>query len=194
MHQVLKVEFFNSLLAFRWDSGRKSKLDFLKCGMVCTVSFLAPLIIAALWLAANSALGPFADIFFNYLPLHSAMTGLHEILSRHDRASYLVSFTLKVGGYRVMVLCAIFAYYRVLAKSKKTRQPKGHCCACLSLLFFFPFTPPWRASSGITTTCHLPIFPQYQQGSVFSIGPNFQKKDLTTRSRKLFRYWSFSLR
>ena len=106
---VLPVAF-GTLLAFRWDSGRKSMLDFLKCGMVCTASFLAPLIIAALWLAANSALGPFANIFFNYLPLHNAMTGWHEILSEHDRASYLVNYTLKVGGYRVMVLCAIFAY------------------------------------------------------------------------------------
>ncbi|MCD4654578.1 hypothetical protein K8T06_11695, partial [bacterium] len=93
--------------SFRWDFQRKLTLDLLKCGAICAVSFLIPIIITLVWLAANSALNPFMNIFFNYLPLHSTMTQWHANIPRFNYLLYLIESTFKFGGYGVLFLCSL---------------------------------------------------------------------------------------
>lgn len=104
---------FGTLLAFRWASRSRSVVDFLTCGAVCSVSFLAPVIAAIFWLAANSALVPFTSMLLEYHPLYMGMTGSHEHISEPDRAFYLLESTLKLGGYVALFMCSLFAYYRM---------------------------------------------------------------------------------
>ena len=113
---------FGTLLVYRWHSRRRSTRDLLKCGAVCGASFLVPVVTAVLWLAANSALGPFTSIFIDYLPLHTVMTGWQENITGLDRASYLIEFTHKLGGYKTMFVCSLFAYYRVFTRSGQDRS------------------------------------------------------------------------
>lgn len=120
---------FGTLVAFRWGRRGKSLRDFLMCGAVCGLSFLLPAVLAVLWLWKNSALADFAAMFFNYLPLHVSLTGAQEDLSGFDRVFYLVEQTLQFGGYGALVLCALFAGYRVAARSGQKRETMLSCVA-----------------------------------------------------------------
>lgn len=103
---------FVTLLTFHWNSRNESLLDLLSCGSVCAVSFFLPVIIAVVWLAANSALYPFINIFSQYMPLHNAITGGHMNLSGFNHVLYILQNTIGLGGYSVLFLCSLFAYYR----------------------------------------------------------------------------------
>ena len=112
---------FGALLAFRWHSQRKSTLDFLKCAAVSGVSLLVPASIALVWLAANSALVPFIDILFNYLPLYTSMTGTHVSISGLDRVLYLLAGTFTFGGFGALLLCSLFGYYHVVTHTDEDK-------------------------------------------------------------------------
>ncbi len=132
---------FGTLLAFRWNFQKKSALDLLKCGAVCAVSFLIPIIAAVVWLAANSALTPFLDIFFNYLPLHSAMTGWHENITKSHQVFYLIEATFRFGGYGALFLCSLFAYYRAstyIGRNKATFMSLVCLFLCTVLYAVYP--------------------------------------------------------
>jgi hypothetical protein len=113
---------FGTLLAHRWGLRSKSFLDLLKCGAVCGASFLVPVLTAVFWLASKSALVPFAGILLDYLPLHTAMTGGLRNVGGIEHAAYLIDSTLRFGNYGPLLLCSLFAYYRVstLADQDKT--------------------------------------------------------------------------
>jgi len=121
-HLALGLPFVaGALLAFRWEARARSWPDFFKCAALCGLGLLLPLLLAALWLYANSALAGFASIFFNYLPLHVALTGAQEELTGFDRAFYLVEQTLRFGGYGPVLLCALFAGYHFAAQATQAR-------------------------------------------------------------------------
>lgn len=105
---------FSTLLAFRWHSKSKSALDFLKCAIVSTISLMVPVSIALIWLIANSALTPFLDIFFNYIPLHTSLTGNHETIFGLDRILYLIRGTLTLGGFEILLLLSLLGYYHIV--------------------------------------------------------------------------------
>lgn len=113
---------FGTLLAFRWKFRYESMRDLLKCGAVCAMFLLIPATVAAMWLSYESALAPFLDILFNYLPLHSAMTGDHETISGVRRLFYLFNYTLAFGGYGPVLLASLFAYYRALKNVYQDRE------------------------------------------------------------------------
>jgi len=110
---------FAALLAFRWKMQKKSMHDFIKCAVVTGAALLAPLCIALVWLAANSALASFVDIVINYLPLHSAMTGGQRTIFGLDRVLYLIWGTSILGGYGLLVLLSMLAYYHVVSQAGK---------------------------------------------------------------------------
>ncbi len=111
-----------ALLAMRWSTVKRSVRDFIQCVTVLGLAFALPVMITVLWLAANSALIPFANIFFKYLPLYSALTGEHENLSNLNHLFYLIRSSLTLGGYSTLFLCSLFAYSRVLAYSNLNRS------------------------------------------------------------------------
>lgn len=113
---------FGALLAFRREGREKSLRDFFRCAAACGLALLAPPLLAALWLYANSALGGFARVFFDYLPLHVALTGAQEHLTGLERAFYLFEQTLQFGGYGPLLLCALFALYHFAAQPGRPRE------------------------------------------------------------------------
>ncbi|MDQ3803607.1 MAG: glycosyltransferase family 39 protein [Acidobacteriota bacterium] len=113
---------FGALVAFRWEGREKSRRDFFRCAAVCGLSLLAPPLLAALWLYANSALAEFVSISFNYLPLHLALTGSQQNLAGFARAFYLFEQTLQFGGYGPLLLCALFAAYHFAAQPARRRE------------------------------------------------------------------------
>jgi len=112
---------FVTLLSFRWHSHKKSKLDFFVCSVTSGVSFLIPVIIALVWLGINSALTPFIDIIFNYLPLHNLMTGDYEALSEHDHILYLIEKTFMFGSIGAIFLCSLIAYYHAATNADEDK-------------------------------------------------------------------------
>lgn len=120
---------FGALLAFRWEERERSRRDFLRCAAACGLSLVAPPLLAALWLYANSALAAFAWVFSNYLPLHLALTGAQEHLTGLDRAFYLFEQTLQFGGYGPVLLCALFAGYHFAARTTRRRETTFSCAA-----------------------------------------------------------------
>jgi len=113
---------FGALVAFRREGRGGSRRDFLRCAAACGLPLLAPPLLAAAWLYANSALGDFVWIFFNYLPLHLALTGAQEHLTGLDRAFYFFEQTLQFGGYGPLLLCALFAGYHFAAQPGRPRE------------------------------------------------------------------------
>jgi hypothetical protein len=111
-----------AVVAFRREAGGQGRRDLLKCAAVCLLSFLFPLLLAALWLYANSALGAFLWMFTNYLPLHAALTGAQEELSGPARAFYLFEQTLRFGGYGPALLAALAAGYHFAAQDGRGRE------------------------------------------------------------------------
>lgn len=104
----------------RFDAGHSilsftdSKRITLHAVTIYIGGVIIPLITAFGWLASDSALIAFTEIFFQYLPLHSVMTGWHENISGLHRFYYLIEYTLKFGGYGALILCSLFAYFRAL--------------------------------------------------------------------------------
>ncbi len=114
---------FGTLVALRWNSARNPFADLVRCAAVCVTSFVVPLMVAMAWLAAHSALGPFSEMFCDYLPLHSALTGSHENISPPRRIFYLARHGLQFGGYGALLLCSLVGFHRVLTHaSDKTKS------------------------------------------------------------------------
>jgi hypothetical protein len=128
---------FGTLVAFRWHSQRKSTLDFFKCAAVSCVSLLVPVSIALVWLAANSALVPFINILFNYLPLYNSMTGSLETISGFARVLYFIQKTSTFGGFGVLLLSSLFAYYHVVIHADGDKATViSLTCLCLCTLAY----------------------------------------------------------
>jgi len=102
-----------ALLAARWSTVKRSFRDFTQCVTILALTFALPVLIAVVWLAVNSALPPFVNIFFQYLPLYSALTGDHESISSLDHVYYLLHWTLILGGFGPLFLYSLFAMFRV---------------------------------------------------------------------------------
>ncbi|MEN8008526.1 MAG: hypothetical protein ABFS42_16070 [Candidatus Krumholzibacteriota bacterium] len=132
---------FGTLLIFRWDTHKKSLTDFMVCALVAAGWWLAPIILMAIWMAAHSSLVPFVDIFINYLPMHNNMTGWHEVLSNSERIPYLARYTLKLGGYRILVLCSLFAWFRVMTRTEKNGANFRSLVCLVLYTFLFALYP-----------------------------------------------------
>lgn len=133
--------FLGAFLILRTENGLPSLKDFLKCSTVTGLAFITPVVLAILWLSANSALDSFLDMFFGYLPLHNALSGDKETLFGFDRAYYLVLKTLEFGGYSGMLLFALFAIYRLLERynhNKWEATSMALLLACLLLYSIYP--------------------------------------------------------
>lgn len=124
-----------TLLTFRWHTQNRSMHDFIKCAAVSTVALLAPLAIAMVWLAADSALASFVDIMINYLPLHNALTGDKQTSFGLGRVLYLIMGALTFGGFGLMVLFSMLAYYHVAVQAGKD-EAIHISLACLGLCTF----------------------------------------------------------
>ncbi len=104
-----------ALLTMRWNTVKRSIRDFIQCITILGLAFALPVITAVLWLAANSALIPFANILFEYVPLYNSLTGNHQSISSSDHVFYLVNMTFRLGGYGTLFLCSLFAFHRMSA-------------------------------------------------------------------------------
>jgi 4-amino-4-deoxy-L-arabinose transferase-like glycosyltransferase len=130
-----------SLLYFRRETRGRGPRDLFACAAACGVGLAAPLLLAALWLYANSALADFLSIFFNYLPLHVALTGAQQELHGFDHAFYLFEQTLRLGGYGPLFLCALFAAYHFAAGAGRTRETAASyamLAACAAVYLVYP--------------------------------------------------------
>jgi hypothetical protein len=139
-HLVIALPIvFGTLLAFRWHIQKKTTLDFFKCALITGASLLLPVSIALVWLSANSALAPFIDISFNYLPLHTSLTGGHRTISGLARVSYLIGGAATLGGLGAFFLSSLFAYYYVLAHTDKNKasQITLRCLFLCTLAYAF---------------------------------------------------------
>ncbi len=109
------------LFYFLWLRRRNQPHPKLLRGLLITgAGFLLPIALSLLWLWANGALKAFLDIFWNYLPLHTGLSGGHEAIRGSERILYLVRNTIRVGGYPTLLLCAMIVAGWLITKRKET--------------------------------------------------------------------------
>jgi hypothetical protein len=162
---------FGTLLITRRMSVKKSGRDFIHCLMTLILFFLLPVAATGVWLAAHSALGHFINIFFQYLPLHSSITGAHITVTGFQYIFYLFDQTLQFQGYGALILCSLFAFYR-LTTITQISKPLIYSSVCLlSLTLLYSIYPTlagkfWRYHympfiffCSISTTLCLYIWP-----------------------------------
>lgn len=130
-----------ALVVYRRDAGVKGRRDLLKCAGVCLAALLVPPALAALWLWLNSALADFLWVFFNYLPLHTALTGAQEELHGFGRFFYLFEQTLGVGGYGPLLLAGLFAGYHYASQPTRDRETSISYAALALLAALYLFYP-----------------------------------------------------
>jgi len=174
-----------AILAFRWNVQRRSGRDFLMCAAVSAASFMIPVGTALAWLAAHSALGPFKDILFKYIPLHNSLTGAHQSIYGLDRVLYLVKNTFTFGGFEALLLCALFAYHRVLDKDDDAATAISVSCLllCTSIFAVYP------AIAGMFWTYHYMPFAFFcviSMGLCFSERPRLSSGNFTYRMKETF--------
>lgn len=95
----------------------------------------------AIWLIVKGAWNDFLSISLIYLPLHSAVTGTHEILIGWTRVWYIVESTLRFGGFGPLILAGLFGLYRVqcVQNQHNTRKVMSRVIqACAILYSLYP--------------------------------------------------------
>ena len=121
-----------ALFTLRWKSQPR-----ISASINATIGFAAgllmPLATAFLWLATRSALPDFTRILFDYLPLHSAMTGWQENISGLQRVFYLMEGTLSLGGYGILTVVALWGFSTVLDQAD-WRRLTGESVSAITLL------------------------------------------------------------
>lgn len=81
-----------------------------------------PIIAVLGWLAHRGALGAFASMVRNYLPLHIQQTGDHVFLSPAQRWRYLLTNAINLNGYWPMMMAAMIGF--VLIDRQFAKQPR----------------------------------------------------------------------
>lgn len=124
-HLIITYPLFLSVLLIFYKTEEKQKaVNYIKYISISITGFLMPLLITYFYLAKNNAFIPFITMFFRYLPLHTSMTGSHEVLSASGHIFYLADQTIRFGGYGVLLLCGIFGAYCFLEKRKTSLSAK----------------------------------------------------------------------
>lgn len=92
--------------------------DGVRCMAVSFTSLLLPWVAALSWLWAQGALTDFAELLFDYLPLHNAFNGQHVVMAAGERLRYLLGNACAIGGYGptffVGLLACAIGYQRCL--------------------------------------------------------------------------------
>ncbi len=180
-----------ALLAARWSTVKRSLRDFTQCVIILGLAFALPVLIAVVWLAVNSALTSFVNIFFQYLPLYSALTGDHEIISSLDRVYYLIHWTLTLGGFGALFLYSLFAMYRVWKIANLSRPLIISLTSLLLCMVAFAVYP---ALSGKFWDYHympLAYFCSISSGLCFAAWPNFPDAQRKWRLREFIVILAF---
>ena len=81
--------------------------------LVAIVAALAPPALAAAWLAAHGALGPFLDMARHYWPLYAQIGPLHESVTGRERMGELLWGVWAMGGKRWWLLPAALGVMRL---------------------------------------------------------------------------------
>jgi hypothetical protein len=122
-HLIISLPIvFATLLAFHWQNQSLSWQDFLSCACITFSGLVLPLAMVLLWLYNHDALAAFVEMFSQYLPLHTAMTGDHVTISGLSRLTYLITSTARFGIYGPLLLSALFGYYLFLTRKELTQN------------------------------------------------------------------------
>lgn len=89
-----------------------NRIDIVRFVFATLFGFICPLAIALIYLVNNGALSSFLDMVANYLPLHQGLTGGHEKLEASRHLRYLLKESLRMGGYGLLFLTAVYACAR----------------------------------------------------------------------------------
>lgn len=130
---------FGSLRVALQAGQRAGVRGFFADAALCAAGFLVPLAAATTWLAMNSALEPFATIVLHYLPMHNSMTGCHQTLPAHLRTFYLIDHTLRLGGYGILIVAALFGIHTTLAGSDRRRSTAVSAVCLLLCMILYCF-------------------------------------------------------
>lgn len=175
-----------TLLTMRWTNAERSTRDFIKCVSILGLAFAIPVLSAVTWLAANSALIPFANIFFKYLPLYSALTGDHESISSIDHVYYLIHWTLELGGYGSLFIYSLFFYYRTMT-DESLSKPLITSLTCMFLCTLaFAIYPTLSGKFWDYHYMPFAYFCSISSGLCFVNWPSFRNTKLK------WRFWEFS--
>ena len=115
---------FWALYSFQRQARQNTSSGFHICAAVSIASLLVPVILAFAWLASRSALAPFLDMVFHYLPLHSAMDGNHKTISGMDRVYYVLRSTSMLGGYIALFVCSLCGGYLAWKRSNNDKAAR----------------------------------------------------------------------
>jgi hypothetical protein len=117
------------------DLVKRRKLTLLNAAATSVLPFLAgfaiPVFMMVAWLALTGALTPFVDIARNYWPLYAQINGQMEITPQGTRFQFLLIQSLRLGGYAIWLLPALFGIYLVPQEQKRY----AHLLAGLALCY-----------------------------------------------------------
>lgn len=102
---------FGTLLRFRWRAQGRSLADGVLTALLTAAGLAAPMAVTAWWLSSHGALPAFLSVLRDYIPLHTALSGSNEVLTSSQRLTYLLTSTLKFGGYKYVVPVAVLAHW-----------------------------------------------------------------------------------
>lgn len=141
-HLILSLPvFLAALAALRGEGGGFSLRHVAVDAAVMGASLLVPILAAAAWLAANDAWHPFLRIFLRYLPLHTSITGGGVTIGGTYRAEYLLFHGLQIGGYSVLLACALLAFQRYFGHPDSPRSLRVSAALLLLLVLAYAVYP-----------------------------------------------------
>jgi hypothetical protein len=107
-------------LQLRSDSIRRFAF---RVALPAMLGFAIPLVAVVLWLAYRDALGSFASMVHDYLPLHIQQLEEHQFLKPLERLRYVLVHAPLLGRFWPMMLVAVVAF--VLIDRQLAREPRS---------------------------------------------------------------------
>lgn len=170
------------IIAALFATNQKNPIKHLKESslylLITGVAFITPIVVTLLWLFAHDALLPFLNIFFQYLPLHSSLTGYHSAIAGSARIIYLVNGTLNLGGYGLLFLVSLFAFYRILSMGNLQKSKFISLIVLFISLLLYAIYPTIAGKFWDYHYMPFAYFCSITAGLSFYNWPNFQHKSL----------------
>ncbi len=107
----------------------------------CAVGGLVPVLVIASWLVWVGAWPHFADMVWNYLPLHVGMDGRHEFVDGPERAAGLISGFLRLGGLHLYAIAAVVGGISVFVLTRPGAPNRRRAAVVLGMCVAYGIYP-----------------------------------------------------
>lgn len=110
-------------------------------GLAGALGFAVPVLAVVIYLAWNGALDDFLTIAFNYVPLYGSLSGNHTVLEGPERAKYLLTRMISLGGRRELALAGVFGAFAASWRFQENPSIRRQCGALVGLIAAYAIYP-----------------------------------------------------